>query len=116
MTDPVKFRQLCSYAGAVKIFDFILNAMETDRQSNKRKDTNELRTASVIYTLMYGQSQQANWFQVATGRTLRGLGVSDSGVAALRRLGLAANPYTVTNVSKEMSLGHLKAWFPFDRS
>ena len=107
VTDPIEFRQLCSDAGAVKIFDFILNAMETDRQSNKRKDTNELRTVSVIYTLMYGQSQQANWFQVATARTLRGLGVSDRGVAALRRMELAAHPYTVTNVSKEMSLGHL---------
>ena len=56
---------------------------------------------------MYGQSQQANWFQVATARTLRGLRVSDRGVGTLRKMGLAAHPDTVTNVAKEMSSNHL---------
>ena len=61
VSDPQNFRKLCTEAGADKIFDFILNAMETDRQSSKRKGFNELRATPIIYTLIYGQSQQANW-------------------------------------------------------
>ena len=83
--------------------------METDRQSSRRKEINELRAMSIIYTLMYGQSQQANWFQVATARTLQGLGVPDRGVEALRKMGLAVHPDTVTNVAKEMSSSHLNS-------
>ena len=56
---------------------------------------------------MYGQSQQANWFQMAIARTLRGLGVSDRGVGTLRKMGLAAHPDTVTNVTNELSSTHL---------
>ena len=107
VSDPIAFRKLCLEAGADKIFDYILNAMETDRQSGKRKAVNELRAVSVIYTLIYGQSQQANWFQIATARTLRGLGVSDRGVETLRKMGLAAHPDTVSNVCREMSSDHL---------
>ena len=56
---------------------------------------------------MYGQSKQANWFQMAIARTLRGLGVSDRGVGTLRKMGLAAHPDTVTNVTNELSSTHL---------
>ena len=103
VSDPLNFKKLCREAGAEKIFDYVINAMETNIQSNKRKEINELRAMSIIYTLMYGQSQQANCFQVAIARTLRGLGVSDRGVGTLRKIGLAAHPETVTNVTNEQS-------------
>ena len=33
--------------------------------------------------MMYGQSQQAHWFQVATARTVKGLGASSRGIETL---------------------------------
>ena len=109
VSDPVEFQALCKQAGAHKIFDAMTDSMSTDRQSNKRKNLNELRAVSVIYTLIYGQSQQANWFQVATARTLKGLGISDKGMETLRHMGLAAHPVTINNACKEASADHLNS-------
>lgn len=109
VSDPAQFKELCKNAGANNIFDALLNAMTTERQSDNRKSLNELRAMSIIYTLIYGQSQQANWFQVATTRTLKGLGVSDRGVEALRNMGLAAHPVTVSTVAKEIAADHLES-------
>ena len=109
VSDPAQFKELCKNAGANKIFNALLNAMTTDRQSDNRRNLNELRAMSIIYTLIYGQSQQANWFQVATTRTLKGLGVSDRGVEALRNMGLAAHPVTVSAVAKEIAVDHLES-------
>ena len=109
VSDPVEFQALCKQAGAHKIFDAMTDSMSTDRQSNKRKNLNELRAVSVIYTLIYGQSQQANWFQVATARTLKGLGISDKGMETSRNMGLAAHPVTINNACKEASADHLNS-------
>ena len=87
-------------AGAAKIFHTILEAMKSDCHSDKRHTLNERRTASIIYTLMYGQSQQGNWFQVANERTLKGLGISSRGVGTLRNMGLTAHPNTVLSDTK----------------
>ena len=57
-------------AGTATIFPTILDAMKSDCNSDKRCMLNERRTVSLIYTLMYSQSQQCNWFQVASARTL----------------------------------------------
>ena len=57
---------------------------------------------------MYGQSQQANWFQIATARTLKGLGISSRGVETLRNMGLAAHPNTVSSATKKASSEHLE--------
>ncbi len=103
VSDPVAFKAFCKQAGAHKVFDAIIDFMSTDRQSDKRKGLNELRAVSVIYTLIFGQSQQANWFQVATARTLKGLGISDRGMETLRNMGLAAHPVTVNNACKKAS-------------
>ena len=75
ITDPARFKRLCNDAGATTIFETILEAMSTDRQTAERKKFIEKRAVSIIYSLVYGQSQRANWFQVATARTLRGFGL-----------------------------------------
>ena len=99
--------------GATKIFQAIMDVMKTERQSKKRKLLNERRTVSIIYTLMYGQSQQANWFQVATARTLKGLGISSRGVETLRNMGLAAHPNTVSSATKKSFSEHLETVHQF---
>ena len=96
-------------AGATKIFNTILDAVKGDHHSDKRTLLNERRTVSIIYTLMYGQSQQCNWFQVANARTLKGLGISSKGVETLRNMGLAAHPNTVLSETK-------KAYCKFSRA
>ena len=106
ITDPGEFRQLCREAGSLNLYDTIIGAMRNERQSEQRQLLNERRAVSIIYMMMYGQSQQANWFQVATARTVKGLGVSSRGIETLRNMGLTAHPSTATNVSKKMSLSH----------
>ena len=80
ITEPAAFKELCMEAGAAKIFPTIHDAMKSDCHSDKRCMLNERRTVSIIYTLMYSQSQQCNWFQVAHARPLKGLGISSRGV------------------------------------
>lgn len=107
ITDVDKFKELCFEAGATKLFNTIVETMRTDRQSEKRKELNEKRAMTIICTMMYGQSQQANWYQVALARTLKGLGVSNRGIETLRNIGVAAHPITVSNTTKRISLTHL---------
>ena len=57
--------------------------------------------------MMYGQSQAANWFQIATIRALKGLGLSSRGLETLRSVGLAAHPVTVAAMCKTISPQHL---------
>eukprot|EP00794_Sanderia_malayensis_P002757 gene2757-3187_t len=106
ITDPLEFRKLCCDAGAHTIFDDILGAMTTDRQTLERRQLNEKRAVSIIYGLVYGQSQRANWFQVATARTLQGFGISDCGMEILRNMGFAAHPRTVKNANDIIATNH----------
>ena len=55
--------------------------------------------------MLYGQSQQANWFQVATACTIKGLGVSSRVVETLRNMGLTTHSSTVSIASKKIALG-----------
>ncbi len=58
--------------------------------------------------MLYGQSLAANWFQVATTRTLKGLGLTSRVVETLRNMGLVAHPLTVAPTCKKISSKHLK--------
>ena len=106
ITDPGQFRNLCIEAGSFKLFDTIIEAVNSDRQSEQRQLLNEKRAIPIIYMMMYGQSQQANWFQVATARTVKGLGASSRGIETLRNMGLTTHPITASRVRRKMSLSH----------
>ncbi len=108
ITEPSQFRKLCHEAGALKIFDVILDAMSSERYSEQRKSLNEKRALSIIYVMLYGQSQAANWFQVATTRTLKGLGLTSRGVKTLRNMGLDAHFLTVASTCKKISSENLE--------
>ena len=49
--------------GAEKLFDIIVQAMSTDKQSNSKEKQTEKRAVATIYMLIFGQSQEANWLQ-----------------------------------------------------
>ena len=83
--------------------------MSTERQSDNRKMLNEKRVMSVIYIMMFGQSQAANWFPVANTRILKGLGLTSRGVETLRTIGLATHPSTISNCCKKISSAHLES-------
>ena len=106
ITDPVEFRKLCHDAGATSIYEMILGAMATDRQTPGRRHLNEKRAVSIMYSLVYGQSQRANWFQVATARTLQGFGITSRGVETLRNMGYTAHPRTVNNANEGIAANH----------
>ena len=106
VTDPGEFKMLCAEAGSFKLFNTITEAMKSDRQSEQRQLLNDRRAVSIIYMMMYGQSQQANWFRVATACTVKGLGVSSRGIEMLRNMGLTTHPLTVSKACKKVSLSH----------
>eukprot|EP00794_Sanderia_malayensis_P004178 gene4178-4734_t len=107
--DPKKFEIICQEAGANKIFPFIFNAICVERMSESRCELNKIRAMVVIYMMVFGQSQKANWFQVALSRTLSQYGISDYGLASLRNLGIAAHPRTVKSASLSSSANHQEA-------
>eukprot|EP00112_Aurelia_sp_Birch-Aquarium-sp1_P016569 Seg3771.2 transcript_id=Seg3771.2/GoldUCD/mRNA.D3Y31 product="hypothetical protein" protein_id=Seg3771.2/GoldUCD/D3Y31 len=76
--------------------------MKVDRQSEQRQLLNERRAVSIIYMMMYGQSQQANWLQVATAHAFKGLGVSSRDIKTLRNMGLATHPLTVSKACNKI--------------
>ena len=100
---------MCIEAGSVKLYDTITEAVKSDRHSEQRQLLNERRAISIIYIMMYRQSQQANWFQVATARTVKGLGASSRGIETLRNMGLTTHPVTASKVSRKMSLSHYES-------
>eukprot|EP00795_Rhopilema_esculentum_P010098 gene10098-18751_t len=108
ITDPAQFKKLCNDAGATTIFETIVEAMSTARQTAERKKLIEKRAVSIIYSLVYGQSQRANWFQVATARTLRGFGVTSKGMETLHNMGFTAHPRTVINTNEGIAANHSK--------
>ena len=64
---------------------------------------------AIVYMIVYGQSQRANWFQVALSRTLKQFGISEEGLIALRNLGIAAHPHTVKSALKTSASSHLSS-------
>ena len=95
--DPSKFGKICNDADAQDVFPYICNAMCVERMSDNRLTLNKIRTMVIIYIMVFGQSHKCNWFQIALSRTLSQYGISESGLSALRNLGIAAHPRTVKN-------------------
>eukprot|EP00112_Aurelia_sp_Birch-Aquarium-sp1_P021037 Seg5563.2 transcript_id=Seg5563.2/GoldUCD/mRNA.D3Y31 product="hypothetical protein" protein_id=Seg5563.2/GoldUCD/D3Y31 len=89
--------------------------MRTERQTHERIEANKKRTVAIIYMLMYGQSQRANWFQVALGRTLQECGITDQGLWALKNLGIAAHPNTITTARRASASTHTQSVQSFIR-
>ena len=105
----VNFENFVMMPEPLKTFDVILDAISSKRQSERRKRLDEKQALAILYVMLYGQSQAATWFQIATMRTLKGLGLSSRGVETLRNMGLATHPFTVTSTCKKISPEHLEA-------
>ena len=111
--DPETFETFCQNVGAGKLFSIIFEAMCGDGMSAGRERLTKLRSMSIVYMMIYGQSQKANWFQVAQSRTLKQFGISEEGLIALRNLGIAAHPHTVKSALKSSASSHLNSLSQF---
>ena len=92
--DPDTVKDLCISAGASKLFDTIMTAMSSEEKSSLRQHQNEKKAVSVIYMLVFGQSQKANWFQKIVAQNTVGKGLSESGLSVLNSTGIAVSKST----------------------
>ena len=69
--DPNRFKGICMEVGATSLFSTIHDAMSSDRMSDERQELRKLRVMVEMYTMMYSQSQRADWFHVSLARTLQ---------------------------------------------
>eukprot|EP00112_Aurelia_sp_Birch-Aquarium-sp1_P024841 Seg801.2 transcript_id=Seg801.2/GoldUCD/mRNA.D3Y31 product="hypothetical protein" protein_id=Seg801.2/GoldUCD/D3Y31 len=53
--EPEAVREICHTSRADKLFDVILEAMSTDKQSLDREKQNEKKVVAIIYMMMFGQ-------------------------------------------------------------
>ena len=78
--DPRLLKKLCNDAGASKLFNAILYAMFNNDQVAGTMHLNKKRAVNIIYMLVFGQSQKANWFQKTLSRQVVTKGISESGL------------------------------------
>ena len=74
--DLQQLKRPCKDAGATKLFNAILCDMSTYDQVAGRMHLNEKKAVTIIYMLVFGQSQKANWFQKAQSREVVTKGIS----------------------------------------
>ena len=69
--NPTDFRHFRMENGAETIFGNILRSMSDNRQSEKKRRSNEFRTVDILYKMCYGKSQKCNYMQKEHGLYLR---------------------------------------------
>lgn len=97
--DPKSMRKFCADAGAVNLFDEVINLITVPGQSRETKEKCAIRAVNLIHAMMYAQSQKCSWFQHAQASFLRKNGLSETGLVALWREGMAAHPRTARAMS-----------------
>ena len=102
--NPMDFRHFCMENGAETIFDNILNAMSDNRQSEKKRRSNEYRTVDIIYKMCYGKSQKCNYMQKEHGLYLKFNHLTQEGIDTEFKLGNSVCRKTVSNEVTRMAL------------
>ena len=111
--EPHKFREFCISAGANKLFDTILSAVTTPRQSTDRRNLNQKRVVSVIYNLCYCLSQTCNPLQIDHALYLRSSQVNQEGIETEHIMGNSCARRTVNNIIQAMSASHYQSFETF---
>ena len=110
---PHKFREFCISAGANKLFDAILSAVTTPRQSTDRTNLNQKRVVSVIYNLCHCLSQTCNPLQIDHALYLRSSQVNQEGMKTEHIMGNSCTRRTVNNTIQAMSETHHQSFETF---
>ena len=87
--DPDSFKEICCSAGTNKLFSVVLVTMSLPNQSLQRHAQNEKKAVTIIFMLMFGQSQKACWLQKEISNVTVGKGVSERGLSVLNKSGIA---------------------------
>ena len=92
--DPDELQKCCKEAGATNLFGSLLEIMSSSGQSKESYEKNKFKIVDIIYLLIYGQSQKCSWFQHVNTEFLRKQRLSETGLSALWREGVATHPRT----------------------
>lgn len=111
---PHEFKSICTAAGAPTLFQTILSAITTDRQSGSRKTLNEKRVVSVLYKLCYCLNQRCNIAQVDHALYLTSANINQEGHETEHILGNVCCRRSTDNLRQTLSVNHeqqLKQFF-----
>ncbi|XP_065061436.1 uncharacterized protein LOC135688497 [Rhopilema esculentum] len=92
--DPEALQTVAISAGANKLFSVILNAMSSEDKPVHRQALNKKKAVTIIYMLMFGQSQKASWYQKVMSNMVVGKGISEGGLSVLHKSGIAVSKST----------------------
>ena len=104
--DPDEFQQFCVTVGAPTLFNTLLSAVTSERQSERRINLNKKRIVSVIYTLCFCLSQQCNNLHVDHGLYLHSSRINQEGIDTKHQLGNTCTRRTVNNVLDSLATNH----------
>ena len=68
--------------------------MSSEDTSAQRQALNEKKAVTIIYMMMFGQSQKANWFQKVISNMAVGKGISEGGLSVRNKSGIAVSKST----------------------
>ncbi len=102
----VEFQQFCVTVGAPTLFNTLLSAVTSERQSERRINLNKKRIVSVIYTLFFCLSQQCNNLHVDHGLYLHSSRTNQEGIDTQHQLGNTCTRRTVNNVLDSLATNH----------
>ena len=104
--DPDSLREASISAGATNRFDAILDAMSFEGRSAKQQEKNKRKTVTIIYMLMFGQSQKASWFQKVMSNMVVKKGISEGGLSVLNQSGIAVSKSTQCRLITKKAENH----------
>ena len=92
--DPDSLREASISAGATTLFDVILDDMSGEGRSAKQQEKNKKKTVTIVYMLMFGQSQKASWFQTVMSNMVVKQVITEGGLSVLNQSGIAITKST----------------------
>ena len=84
--NPEKFQEFWKENGCITLYNTLFAAQTTDCQSSDRHDLARIRTVAIIYRLVYGLSQWANYYQRDYGTYLAYSGASQNALETARNM------------------------------
>ena len=84
--DPDDFEAFCKESGCADLYTTLLASQTTSRQSDERFELARIRTVAIMYRLVYGLSQWANFYQRDYGTYLSYSGATQNALETARNV------------------------------
>ena len=92
--EPASIKEIFIEAGATKLFEAAMSAMSSKNHSSLKTLQNEKKAVAIIYMVVFGQFQKANWFQKIVAQNITGRGLSETGLSILNKTGISVSKST----------------------